>query len=699
MPGKTGMAFAALLMGSTAAIPAVAEDVVDTTLDELSVTATRTARGTKEVPASITVISSERIDNEKMFNIKDALQGTPGVQINSANGGFDSRLVIRGAGQKANYGVREIMVLRDGVPMTDPDSFTRFDFIDTQDIERIEVTKGPGSIYGGGSAGGVIQILSKSVFDTGNNNARVAAGTSGTSNAHAHVTSMLTDSDAIAVTASRRAMENNWRKWNEFESTQGSLKHGHMFENGGTWETEISFSNVNMQLPGAMSATQYETFRNTGKQDDNKDAWKFSGRDSDSYFFNSKYELKAGDITYKPRLYATKWGHTHPVTGAINVSPDNYLTGADGEIQYDHQLWGASTLVAGASMRMDRSIDSLKYQYKDTVTGFGGRITSVTSDQQGALMESSDSLNTLLGMFVQETVHPNANTLVDVSVRFDRSKYSIDKNEITQYDYATGKYIAGDGIIKFDKEFDLLSTRIGSSYALNKSTNLYGSLAMSDQVPSNGEIETNRGLNASTTSTVEVGAKGRMADLSYDAAIYFSNVTDEIVSVSENGQTTFSNAGEVEKKGFEFSGNYDVTKEFSLGASYAYSNFTFKSFNEPVNNVNISRAGNAMPYVPKHQYALSVNYDNGSGLKGSVRTESWSSYFMDNANSEKYSSYKFITNANVGYDIADGQSISLNIENLLDKHYAIEAKKDTRGSQSYSAGQPRTFVLSYRHNF
>ena len=67
--------------------------------------------------------------------------------------------------------------------------------------------------------------------------------------------------------------------------------------------------------------------------------------------------------------------------------------------------------------------------------------------------------------------------------------------------------------------------------------------------------------------------------------------------------------------------------------------------------------------------------------------------------SKKYDGYKFITNANIGYDISDVQSISLNVENLFDRHYAIEVKKSTTGTIDYAAGQPRTFVLSYRHSF
>jgi len=87
-------------------------------LDEVSVTATREARVTAEVPQAIAVVGKEAMEEKKMFNVKEALQGIPGVLIDSKNGGFDARLIIRGAGLKAAYGIREIMVLRDGVPLT-----------------------------------------------------------------------------------------------------------------------------------------------------------------------------------------------------------------------------------------------------------------------------------------------------------------------------------------------------------------------------------------------------------------------------------------------------------------------------------------------------------------------------------------------------------------------------------------------------
>ncbi|MBT3061132.1 MAG: TonB-dependent receptor plug domain-containing protein, partial [Candidatus Thiodiazotropha sp. (ex Lucina pensylvanica)] len=72
----------------------------DEAYDVISVTASRVERRTQDVAGSIDVIDSERIENEKMFNIKDAIEGSPGVLINSKNSAYDSRLIIRGAGQK-----------------------------------------------------------------------------------------------------------------------------------------------------------------------------------------------------------------------------------------------------------------------------------------------------------------------------------------------------------------------------------------------------------------------------------------------------------------------------------------------------------------------------------------------------------------------------------------------------------------------
>ena len=679
--------------------------------DVISVTATRIERGTKDVAGAIEVIDEERIESEKMFNIKDAIQGTPGVLIDSKNSAYDSRLIIRGAGQKANYGVREIMVIRDGVPMTDPDSFSRFDFIDTQDIERIEITKGPGSLYGAGSAGGTIQIISKSVFDTDSNRVKAGAGQHGQANLHGRLAGDINDSNAFSLTASYRKSDNDWRDWNEFESSQLSFKHGVMMDNGGTLESELSYHKADLQLPGSMDEDDFERYLDSGEQRDTSSQWQHSGRYSTIWFFNSRYEQEIGDLTLKPRVYANRWDHYHPVTGAINDNPGTTVIGTDLELAYRHQLWGPSTLVTGITARRDDTDNSKKYAYADVAEGTPTPwnptppILRTLSDEKGALLEEESATNTLYGFFMQESLQPSEQVKVDVSFRYDRTHFDIDNTAYGEYDWGSKNYdyFASPVITQTDKTFKLFSPKLGVTYTLNSVFNAYGVLAQSGQVPSESEIQSNTELDAAKARNLEVGLKGRARDWSLDLSIYRTVVSDEIVSVLNPDMTTeFQNAGETLKKGLEISARYDIDDRFWLEGGFAFSDYTFTDFVELVRTgptLNpMDRSDNQIPFVPRQQYSLGLGYSHPKGFKAVLRSNSWGSYYMDNANTEQYEGYEFVTNLMLGYS-SGPHSLQLNVDNLFDKRYASEVKKSTNGDKSYAAGAPRAAMLTYAYQF
>ncbi|HSV29664.1 MAG TPA: TonB-dependent receptor [Candidatus Omnitrophota bacterium] len=669
-------------------------------LDEISVTATRAERATKDVPQSITVVGSERIESEKMMNIKDALQGTPGVQIDSKNGGYDVRLVVRGAGVNTAYGVREIMVLRDGVPMTDPDSFTLFDRIDTQDIERIEVLKGPGNMFGSGSAGGTIHIMSKSVFADEANRVRVGLGNLGAESYHARVGGMVSDNQAVALTASRRVMDNDWRRWNNFETNQLSAKHGIMGADGGVLESEIAWGNAFTQLPGAMDLNQFNEFRRTGKQTDTYDAWKRSGRDSETVFMNSRYEKDYGDWTFKPRVYATHWQHYHPVTGAIGVIPDNYTFGTDIEGQVPHRLGGmAAALDAGVTYRGDLN-DSEKYKYKYFTTGGGGRITRVLSDVKGDLIETSQTDTHLYGVFAHENVQLSPNLSLDAGARLDRVFFDIETNEMQKYDYATAKYAAGGGFSHVTPTFTLFSPKLGLSYKLSNEVTAYGSVARGEQIPSSTQLESNSGLTPSVSLNYEIGLKQRSDQWSFDTALYYNPVTDDIVTVYDNAETSYQNAGKTIRQGWEINGSHTPLPGLTFGGGYAYQDYTYDRFFEVVNRQTVNRSGKRVPWTPMHQYSLFAEYRHEVGLKARVTTLTNDGWQMDNANTKDYGGSFFITNIMVGWDFDKHHSVALNVDNLFNEHYAIEAKKDAgTGRETFTGAPPRSVLATYMVKF
>lgn len=696
--GMAGM----LLLPAINEASATEDDANVATLGDVTVTATREARRTADVPQAISVVNKEQLSEKKMFNVKEALQAMPGVLIDSKNGGFDARLIIRGAGLKAAYGIREIMVLRDGVPLSDPDSFTRLDFVDTQDIERIEVAKGPGNLFAAGSTGGAIQIFSKSAFDKSADNLKVGVGNEGTQNFHIRK-SIASETQALALTATHRKQDNAWRTWNKFDTTQTSLKHGLLVGNG-SLESEVSYAEANMQLPGAMDKTLFDQFVATGKQADTSEAWKNSGRYSKVLFMNSQYEVEQGDFTFKPRFYYNTWYHFHPVTGIINQS-EKWVSnlGTDLEANWRHT---DGTLVGGISIREERTPDSRKYQYQDVTTiaagPQAGRITATLSDTKGPLAEVDDATNLLTGLYVQESWRPTDRWIVDMGIRNDVIRFKDDNNQTWKFDYATGKYVTGDGVTHSEKTYNLPAPKLAVSFKLNDHLNLFGMVAQAGQVPSQSEFSSNPSLEAPVSRNHEVGLKGRADSWQFDTSIYTNDVSKEIVQLNNAGVTSYVNAGETKRNGFEFSGSVGLGGNIDLGAYYSYTEYSYKSFTEPVRvgatTANVDRAGKVLPYVPKNQYGTSLGWKSGNGWKARLSANTWGSYWLDNANTEMYEGWKWVTNLSVGYELK-AHSLTLNVDNLFDKHYAVEVKKDTAGKVTYSAATPRTTALTYRYAF
>lgn len=684
---------------SLALLPAAAgAEEGERKLDEISVTATRAARATAEVPQAIAVVGRETLADKKMFNVKEALQEIPGVLIDSKNGGFDARLIIRGAGLKAAYGIREIMVLRDGVPLSDPDSFTRLDFVDTQDIERIEVAKGPGNLFATGSTGGAIQIISKSVFDDAANNAKAGFGNGGTENYHLRYGRMVSDSQALALTATHRKMDNDWRAWNQFDTTQTSLKHGLILGAGDTLDSEISYSEANVQLPGAMDKALFDRFLKSGRQTDTSEAWKNSGRYSKVWFLNSRLEMQRGDFTFKPRVYYNTWYHYHPVTGIINESESwVWNLGADLEADWKH---AGGNLVGGLTVRQERIPDSRKYQYRD-VTTRGGRIVATLGDGKGTLAEIDDATTLLTGVFVQESWRPSERWIIDLGLRYDVARFDDDNRQFWKYDYATGRYGAGDGRVRTEKTFRLPAPKLAASYRLNHAFNLFAMVAEAGQIPSSGEIGSNPRLEAPTARNYEIGVKGRGRDWQVDASIYSNPVENEIVQQSTGGVTEYVNAGRTDKKGFELSGSFGFARDWEAGGHYGYADYAYDEFSEPVRvgaaTVNMDRAGKTLPFVPKRQYGLFLGWKRGN-WRMRLSSNTWGEYWLDNANTEKYRGWEWVTNLSVGYAWG-GHSLTLNADNLFDKLYAFEVKKDTAGKVTYTPAAPRSLMLTYRYDF
>jgi vitamin B12 transporter len=146
-------------------IPAVlvAERTIPEQIDEIVVTARRTAENASQTPANITVLTADDLAKLPAHNLADALGLVSGVDI-QGRGGFNqpSSLSIQGASPSHT----RIMV--DGILMnTQGAAFANPSLIPLGNIERIEVVKGAGSALWGSSLGGVINVITRQAPDNG----------------------------------------------------------------------------------------------------------------------------------------------------------------------------------------------------------------------------------------------------------------------------------------------------------------------------------------------------------------------------------------------------------------------------------------------------------------------------------------------------------------------------------------------------
>jgi iron complex outermembrane receptor protein len=686
---------------------------VSVEIDAVSVTATRIERKTAEVPASIAVISEKQLNDTKMFNVKDALAGTPGVLIETTNQGYDSRLIIRGAGLKAPYGVREIMVLRDGIPVTDPDSFTRLDMIDTQEIERIEVVKGPNStLWGANAAGGVINIISKNPLERSGGILKLGAGEQDTYNFHLSYANNISDKVYYSGSASRRQSRNSWRRRNDFKTTQFGVKPYLVLEDGSIWENNFSYSKADLQLPGDLDETMFEQYKQSGEAKQSAGPWQYSGRYSDSYFYSTKITKQFGKFEFIPLAYVNYWKHHHPVTGRINDAK-TWIMGTDMQLNYHHSVAGqGATFSTGITARYDDQKTNY-YKYADLATSVidppGPRppyttIDAVLSDRAGDHVETETRKALLYGLYAQESFSPMDKMMVDIGARVDDIDFDITSDWTSEFNWSQYNYDdTSSGHTQVKKSYTSFSPRIGASYEVLDGLNLFASISTGVQSPSESEINDNPNLEMVKTRSYEAGLKGRSEKWSFDTSIYYSPVKNEVIKVLQaDGQTEYANAGKTDKRGIEFSGSYTLLQGLSIGASYAYSDYTFDEFTETVgygaSATNMDRSGNQLPYVPKNQYSLFASWHHSSGFKARIQSYSWGSYYMDNANTEKYKGYDFVTNLMLGYEKGH-YDLSLNIDNLFDKRYAVEVTKDTSGVKDFKPAPPRLIMVRFNYRF
>ena len=233
---------AVLLAAGFAANVARAEDI-----ERVVVTSTRLHDEIRRDDPNVTVIDAGEIAARHSSSVTELLRALPGVMVQQAGGrGSVVSLFTRGA--KPNF----TLVLIDGIKVNDPTN-TRggsFDFstLSLDDIERIEIVRGPASsIYGSDAVGGVINFITRRPSPSHAAGLEVAAGAYGFKSAEAHLNGAV---GGAAVRFGASYVDNG-------APVEGSLFHGATVD-GALFANP--FDDVTLSVDGRFSAGNAQSF-------------------------------------------------------------------------------------------------------------------------------------------------------------------------------------------------------------------------------------------------------------------------------------------------------------------------------------------------------------------------------------------------------------------------------------------------------
>jgi Fe(3+) dicitrate transport protein len=184
-------------------------------------------------------------------------------------------------------------------------------------------------------------------------------------------------------------------------------------------------------------------------------------------------------------------------------------------------------------------------------------------------------------------------------------------------------------------------------------------------------------LDAERSINYEIGLRGAMQKLSYEATVFHMDFANQIINQSLSGATASANGGKTLNQGLEFALAYDLGSGWQVDGNGTYvATAEFK-------NAALGPTGNRLPYAPELTANLNIGYKVGE-LKLNLGAYHVSSQYADAANTVietddgtkgKIAAYT-VFNLNANYTFDKHLSLFASVRNLANKNYIASRNPD-----------------------
>jgi iron complex outermembrane receptor protein len=687
----------------TANAPAAEADTQTGVLPTIEVTTSKMAEPVDQTPAMITVISGDELRARNVQDLRTALSLVAGVDI--APGG-DAGPAGSVPGM---WGLREFdafLLVVDGIPSGgafNPALTT----LDLTNVERIEVLRGAAPVmYGATSFVGVIQVIHYAAGETPST-ATIAAGTRSTG--MASISTNLPDWGAFKQSLSANASTQ------EFSQDRSGADRAHLLYRaaGDTDIGKLHFdvdATVLRQDPYSPHPVEDGVLSPRFPLDANVNPTDARG-DQDRFQFNAGLDrpLSFGDWV---TTFSIDHSDGHNTRGFLreDFADDGVTHNADG-FRQKVELTDAyfDTFIAmhpASNVTWTAGFDWLYGNGKQNSDNFEyGVLPNGSNAPNSHDIEIDESTQlkdrrNFAGLYTQVDWKPDERWDIIAGLRFNHTAEHSEGQEIDRHaDPGTPPDTSSDQRTKSKP-----AGVIGTSYMLwadgaNHVTafadyrNTYKPAAIDFGPEAEGEI-----LKPETADSWEAGLKGQFGDGRFDweLSYFHMNFANLVIPENIDGLPGLANGGKERFKGAEIEGDYRLTQDFRIRATYAYHDARYTDREVLLDNGSVvNYAGNRLEVSPQNLAALGLIYSPVGGFEGSIVWNYVGKRFLDQENEAPVGSYVTV-DAGLGYRF-DRWELRLDGYNLSNRRDPV-AISELGDGQAYRL-PGRTALVSARMAF
>ena len=613
----------AVLLGGTAApggaqVPGrdAGRDSVPVELPPIVVTVRRADEALSRIPAAVTVLDSAELGRGRAgLGADELLAGIPGLYVaNRHNYSLDQRISIRGFGGRANFGVRGLKVLLDGIPQTLPDGQTQLTNVDWATIRRVEVLRGPaGALYGNGS-GGVIALESGgAAIAPLAASARFEAGAFGMRRWLGRTSARAGPLGATVSAGGFRV--GGFRQHSAADAVQLAARGAYAISSRTLLSVQAAHADApRADNPGALTRAELDARHDSAAANN-------IARNAGKDVRQSQLALSMRHADQAGELSAAIFGVTRRLDNPLATGTFVAIRRRAGGLRV------SGTRSPGPSPVLPRitagiEVQRLRDDRSNRLAEAGIPTDSVQLDQREVVTE--------LGAFVQLGWRPAPPWTLAVGMRRDGVTFDV-----------TDRHV-GDGTDNSGRRtMAAWSGNAGVSVALTAGVTPYVNISTAFETPTTTELANapsgsggfNGELGPQRSVSYELGARGARGPIAWSAAGYIGVVTDAIVQFEEiGGRAYFRNAGRLRQDGAEIAVSGAPAAAVRLAAAYTWARYRFGRYRIDEDSGADPFDGNRVPGVPGHHLRLSAMLEPVPAMTIDAEHSIASSLFADDAN-------------------------------------------------------------------